>query len=308
MTRMKILRKKVLISGANGLLGQKCVSVFLKDYEVYGADIQEKAFADYRHYHYVTCDITSRNQVNELVKNIEPDFIINAAAYTNVDACEEDRETCWKVNVNGIENLAKAAFKKHIFIVHISTDYIFDGESGPYSEDSKPNPLGYYGRSKLAGENALIASGAQNAILRTMVLYGCGENLRDNFALWLLKMLQSGKEVTIVDDQYGHPTIVDDLAKAILKVVEKKQTGVFHVTGSEYVNRLEFAHELADVFGLRKDLIKAIKTSDLNQKAPRPFRSEFNLDKLRRELGITTMNVRDSLLLLKEQLEQKSSL
>lgn len=302
---MKILRKKVLVTGANGLLGQKCVRTFWQHYEVLGTDIQDSPYVEHRHYHYWQCDITDRKDLLSRVQDLQPDFIINAAAYTNVDACEEDKELCWKVNAIGVENLAYAAKKTHSFVVHISTDYVFDGRSGPYTEESTPNPLGYYGRSKLAGENALIISGVDYAILRTMVLYGAGKNLRDNFAIWLIKMLRSGKPVTIVDDQYGHPTIVDDLAAAILKVVEKRQTGIFHVTGSEYVNRYEFALKLAEVFGLDKSLIKPIKTEDLHQKAPRPFHSQFVLDKMHNQLGVNTRNVEQGLRLLKKQLEKR---
>jgi len=303
-TTVKILRKKALVSGANGLLGQKSVRVFLQEFEVYGLDIQDAAAIEDVHYHYRPGDITNRKQMLELVKEIGPDILLNAAAYTNVDGCEEDRENCWKVNVAGIENLAVAAKRSDAFVIHISTDYIFDGENGPFSEESAPNPLGYYGRSKLAGENALIATGATCTILRTMVLYGAGVNLRDNFVTWLVKTLRAGKAVTIVDDQFGHPTIVDDLASVAFEVARTGKTGIFHVTGSEYLSRYEFALKIADVFDLDKRLIKVGKTKDLNQKAPRPFNSEFKLDKLQRELGMTTMNVEQGLLLLKQQLSQ----
>ena len=166
MTNMKILKKKVLIVGANGLLGQKLVHTFLDDYEVHGGSIEDNAFIEPDNYHYFQLDITKKRTTIDAIKKLEPACIVNAAAYTNVDACEEDRENCWKVNVNGAENLAWAAKKSHAFFVHVSTDYVFDGTSGVYSEISRANPLGYYGKSKLAGENAVIGTGADNAILR----------------------------------------------------------------------------------------------------------------------------------------------
>jgi len=228
--------------------------------------------------------------------------ILNAAAYTNVDACEEDRENCWKVNVNGAENLALAAKNCHAFFVHVSTDYVFDGTSGVYSETSRANPLGYYGKSKLAGENAVIGTGVEHAITRTMVLYGSGEGLRFNFATWLVDRLSKGESVNIVDDQYGHPTIVDDLAIAIRQIVEQRKSGTFHVVGSEYINRYEFTIRLAKIFGFDPALVNRIKTADLNQKAPRPMNSRFSIKKLESETGVKMKDVDSGLRLLKQQL------
>ena len=302
MTEMKLLKNKVLVVGANGLLGQKLVHTFLGDYEVYGCSIEGETFIQPEGYHYSQMDITSRRTTAERIKHLQPTCIVNAAAYTNVDACEDDREVCWKVNVNGAENLAIAAKGVRAFFVHVSTDYVFDGVAGVYTETSRPNPLGYYGKSKLAGENAVIGTGAEYAIARTMVLYGTGENLRLNFATWLVDQLSKGESVNIVDDQYGHPTIVDDLAAAIRKIVELRRQGLFHVTGAEYVNRYEFAVKLAGIFGFDSSLIKRIKTADLAQKAPRPMNSAFSLAKLAAETGVEMRDVESGLRLLKTQL------
>jgi dTDP-4-dehydrorhamnose reductase len=302
MTNMKILRKKVLIAGANGLLGQKLVHAFQNDYEVHGCSIEEHAFIRPEDYDYFQLDITSKRDVIDAAKKLQPACIINAAAYTNVDACEEDRESCWKVNVNGAENLAYAAKSCHAFFVHISTDYVFDGVSGVYSEDSRANPLGYYGKSKLAGENAVIGTGAESAILRTMVLYGTGQGLRLNFATWLVDRLSKGEPVNIVDDQYGHPTIADDLAAAVRQVVEQQKTGLFHAAGCEYASRYDFAISLAEIFGFDAALIKRIKTVDLNQKAPRPMNSRFSMRKLEKQTGVKMKDVKAGIQLLKEQL------
>lgn len=303
MSKLKLLKKKVLVTGANGLLGQKVVDVFVPDCEVVGSGTKSEPVFEDDTASYSRCDITKRAEVVDLVKVVSPDYIVNAAAYTDVDGSEDDRETCWRVNVVGVENLAVAALKVHAFLVHISTDYVFDGTADTVNECSKPNPLGYYGKSKLAGENALIRSDVQCAIVRTMVLYGLGYGLRPNFATWLVDKLSKQEPVRIVDDQVGHPTLVDDLALAIRRITERRKAGIYHVTGRECVSRFSFALELADVFGFDKSLISQIKTSDLKQKAPRPLMSNFDLKKLHTEVGLELSDVREGLLKFKQQIQ-----
>ncbi len=307
MANLKILKEKVVVTGANGLLGQKLVEVFHQDYEVYGVGRQPRPRVRASHYHYLQGDITRRSAIQKLISQIEPQAIVNAAAYTNVDGCEDEKETCWKVNVSGVDNLASVAHRLGALLVQVSTDYVFDGTEEIYTETSKPNPLGYYGRAKLASENAVIASGAEHAIVRTMVLYGTGRDVRLNFATWLIDRLSGGQPVRIVDDQFGQPTLVDDLAAAIRKIVEKRKTGIFNVAGSEYVSRYEFARRLAEIFGFDPGLITAIKTDELKQKAPRPLRSRFSLEKMNRELDMETCGVSEGLKRLKEQLERQGA-
>lgn len=308
MRNLKLFKQKVLVTGANGLLGQKVVTTLLDDFELRGLGQEEKSSLDLKKFHYTPCDITARAELHELIRMFEPTFIINCAAFTNVDDCEDDKEQCWKVNVIGVENIAEIARRIGAFVVHISTDYVFDGTDGNYHEESRPKPLGYYGRSKLASENALISSGVEHAIARTMVLYGTGKYLRHNFVTWLIEKLRKGEIVKIVEDQFGHPTLVNDLALAIRKIIELKKTGVFHITGSECVNRYELALKVAKVFKLNSDLIYPIKTKDLNQKAPRPLNSSFDLSKCRSELGIEMSDVETGLAILKQQLRSSKSL
>ncbi|MFQ5772550.1 MAG: SDR family oxidoreductase, partial [bacterium] len=237
MANLKLLKNKVLLTGANGLLGQKIVASFADSFEIHAVDLQDKKSLDDKAYGYTPCDITKRDEVRSLILQLKPNFVINAAAYTDVDGCEDNREACWRVNVIGVDNLAQAARRVGALLIHISTDYVFDGVDGNYHELSKPNPLSYYGRAKLAGENAVIISRVEYAIVRTMILYGFGKNQKLNFATWLLEKLSRGETVTIVDDQFGQPTFVDELAQAIRKIVELKKTGIFHIAGSEYISR-----------------------------------------------------------------------
>lgn len=304
MPKLRILKQKVLITGCNGLLGQKLVQAFAHKYDVLGLGLARASELPTANFHYQFCDITHRPVLLTIVKAFKPNFIINAAAFTDVDGSEEEKDLCWKVNVTGAENLAYASRIVNSHLIHISTDYVFDGANGPYSEDSKPNPLGFYGRSKLASENAVKSNGIDYTIVRTMVLYGTGVNTRPNFATWLIDKLAKGDRLAIVDDQFGHPTLADDLAKAILKIVELKKSGLYHIAGSEYIDRYHFALKVAEIFGFNADLIRPIKTVDLQQKAPRPLNSRFNMEKAFRDLQLEMSGVQDGLTQLKNQLER----
>ncbi len=296
--------KRILITGANGLLGQKCVALMQSKYHVYGCDLHEAAFSRVAKTDYFQLDITRREGVKKAVMEIYPECIINAAAYTDVDGCETQRELCWKVNVDGVHNLIHAAEKVNAKIIHVSTDYVFDGKKGPYQETDTPSPLGYYGKSKLASENALLQSDLEFAILRTMILYGVGYHTRPNFVLWLIQKLSNKEPVTIVNDQYGNPTIAEDLARAIDRVIELEKFDLFHVAGSEYIDRYGFAVRVAEYFKLDATLIKPISTDQLKQSAPRPLRSGFILEKMKNRLEMETMNISDSLKILKKQLKK----
>lgn len=296
---------KILITGANGLLGQKTVQMFAKEssHELILTDIHDKA-EDGQGFGYFPMDITKKEDVKDAVRKHAPSVIINTAAYTNVDGCETERELSWRVNVDAVKHFIIASRIHNSKIIHISTDYVFDGKFGNYDESSKPNPLSYYGKGKLAGENALVTSGVSHAIVRTMIIYGTGKHLKLNFALWLIDMLKNNRPVNIVDDQFGQPTIVDDIALGIFRIVERNKSGLFHISGSEYISRLEFAVKLAEVFGFDKKLILSCKTSDLNQAAPRPMNSSFILLKAETELGLNTLNVNEGLYFLKSQLAE----
>jgi len=295
--------KKILITGANGLLGQKITEIIAHEssHTLILTDLHESAFSP-NGIEYFQMDITAKEHVKKNVRKYLPDIIINTAAYTNVDGCETERELSWRVNVDAVKNFIIASRTNDTKIIHISTDYVFDGKSGNYDENSKPNPLSYYGKSKLASENALIASGIRFIIVRSMIIYGTAIKVRPNFALWLIEMLEKGSPVRIVDDQFGMPTISDDLGWGILKLNDMDKNGIYHICGSEYLSRFEFAVKLANIFGFDENLIIPVKTSDLNQAAPRPMNSSFIQLKAQTELGIKPLNVTEGLVYLKTQL------
>lgn len=295
--------KRILVVGSNGLLGQKITTLFSKSkhYDILNASVEEKSFLDEKDYPYQQLDITKRSSVLKFIDAFQPDVIINTAAVTNVDLCETDRALAWKVNVSGVENLVYGAKMVGAKVVHFSSDYVFDGKNGPYSESDIPNPISYYGRTKLASENVLKLSGIPHVIIRTMILYGIANQVKDNFALWLANSLSENKQIRVVDDQIGSPTLVDDLAFAVLKIVEYNRSGLFHITGSELISRYGFALALSKKFKFNKDLITPIKTSILKQPAPRPLKSGLIILKAETDLNLKMSNVENGLTVFQNQ-------
>jgi dTDP-4-dehydrorhamnose reductase len=300
--------RRVLIIGANGLVGQKLTEVFSHDrhFDLLISSRQSEAYNTVASFGYVQLDASHLASVKELVWNFSPEIIINAAAYTDVDGCERDKELSWKANVSAVENLVIASRLVGARVIHISTDYVFDGKAGPYDETATPNPLSYYGKEKLASENAVRASGENWAIVRTMVVYGVAAKVKKNFAIWLAQELKKGNKVNIVSDQFGNATLADDLAQGIYELVRQNKRGLYHIAGSDILTRYEFARKLADEFNFDKSLIHPIKTAELNQLAVRPLQSGLITLKAQAELGITFLSSDASLKKFKHQFLQSS--
>ncbi len=296
--------ERILVVGSNGLLGQKVAEQLVRgsNYHVTLVSIEDNPVRTIAAAPYIAVDMTNRKQVRDVAGAVNAEVIINCAAMTNVDACETEREMAWKVNVGGVEHLVEAARKNNAMILHVSSDYVFDGKAGPYSEDDRPEPLSYYGKSKLASENIVRTSGLRYFIARTMVLYGHAEGVKDNFALWLIKSLTDGKTVRVVDDQIGNPTLVDDLAFGMVRAMELGKTGLYHLAGLDIQSRYEFATILARVFGLNGKLIHPIKTSQLKQPAARPLNSGLLTLKAEVDLGFKASSAEQGLTVLKTQL------
>jgi dTDP-4-dehydrorhamnose reductase len=297
---------RVLIIGSNGLLGQKVTEMMIRSsaYDITLASRSEKPVKHLVTARYVQMDVTAKKEVKRVTSECEPDVIINCAAMTNVDACESEREACWKINVGAVENIIEASRRTNARLVHISTDYIFDGKGGPYDELARPEPLSYYGKSKLASENLLRASGCEYFIARTMVLYGYAPAVKPNFALWLIQNLEKNLPVRVVDDQFGNPTLVDDLAHGITSAIELGRSGIYNIAGRDILNRYQFALTLARVFDFESTLITPVKTSQLRQPAPRPLKSGLVTLKAEVDLGIKPSTAEQGLNILKSQLSR----
>ncbi|HLB01341.1 MAG TPA: dTDP-4-dehydrorhamnose reductase [Bacteroidota bacterium] len=301
---MKKEPRRVVITGSNGLLGQKVTELLSQSqsYTLHLISSQEESVFGADTAPYTRVDISDRKQVTRFIEGFQPDTIINTAAVTNVDACETNREVAWKVNVHGVENLVHAGKLSGSHIVQLSTDYVFDGKGGPYAEDDRPNPLSYYGRTKLAAENLLRTSDISHTIVRTMVLYGQARKVKPNFALWLITELKEGRTVKVVSDQIGNPTLADDLAFGITKIVELKKSGVYHIAGPDIMSRLAFAKETARIFQLDGSLIHPQLTAALKQPAPRPLKSGLIILKAQVDLNLPMSGVESGLLILRNQL------
>jgi dTDP-4-dehydrorhamnose reductase len=300
MYSQDIIKKRILVVGANGMLGQRVINFYSKKekIELLGCSIEPDPV--YEGAEYICCDLTKRESIKKAVFDFCPDFIVNTAAYTNVDKSETEREQAWKLNVRGVEYLAETCRVLDAHLVHISSDYIFDGKNGPYNETAKPNPLGYYGRTKLASENALKISGSMNSIIRTNVLYGIADS-RPDFVRWVINSVRSGKSIRIVTDQINNPTFLDDLVIAINKIIEFRKQGIYNIGGKEFLSRYDFTLLIADFFNLNRDLITSIKTEDLNQPALRPLKSGLITLKAETELGYQPHTLLESLAIMKRE-------
>lgn len=298
--------KKVLIIGGNGLLGQCLIKRFNGLTQIYSASLEDKNYLPEITLSYQRLDITNRSQVKDLIHKIKPDIIFNAAAFTDVDRCEEDRELCWNANVRAADNIIESAAALRPVLVHFSTDYVFDGNESPYCEIDTPNPRGNYARSKMASENIVRTSELEYLIIRTQILYGTGNNVRPNFVTWLIAQLLKKNSVRVVTDQIGNPTYAPDVAEAAYRLLQNECYGLYHVSSPDSLSRYEFALSIAREFDLDAGLINKISTSELNQKAPRPMNSSFRLDKFVNSTGWLPHDVESALKLLKQELEKKN--
>lgn len=302
MLSSDLVKNRILITGSNGMLGQRAVEFYSKNnkYEILCLSVEDKSVI--KGVDYLSCDLSDKENIKKAVYDFCPDSIINTAAYTNVDMSETERELAWKINVKGVEYLAEAARVIDAHLVHISTDYIFDGKNGPYNESAKPNPVGYYGRTKLASENTLKISGINYTVLRTNVLYGIAKNSRPDFVKWVVNKLRNNEQIRIVTDQINNPTFIDDLVQAINQVIEFRKFGIYNIGGPEFLSRFDFTLRIAEYFKLDQSLILPIKTIELNQPARRPLKSGLLTIKAQSELGFKPCSIEESFAIMKKEL------
>ena len=226
---------------------------------------------------------------------------------TNVDACEAERAKCYALNVQSVKNLIDVCQIRDIQLIHLSTDFIFDGENGPYTEEAEPNPLSYYGETKLESELILKKSSCRWAILRTIIVYGIVNDMsRSNIVLWAKGALEKGESIHVVNDQWRMPTLAEDLAACCLLAVKKNASGVFNASGKDLMSILEIVERVADHYGLNKSLIKAISAESLNQVAKRPKKTGFILDKAILELGYSPHSFEEGMAIMDKQLKSLS--
>lgn len=292
---------KVLITGSNGLLGQKLVDYCLAAKIDFmptskGENRNSKCPTD----RYRSMDITNREEVMEVISEFHPTVVIHTAAMTNVDQCELNPADCELINVTATRYLVEACNKVDAHFQLLSTDFVFDGEKGNYSEDDEMNPLSVYAKSKVDAE-AIVSNGSttDNSIVRTIIVYGNAENLsKSNVIAWAKSALEKGDPLTIVDDQFRAPTWAEDLAAGCMGVLEHNQTGVFHVSGPETMSIFDLVIRIGNHFGIATDQVSKISSSTLSQAAKRPPKTGFDLSKAYKQIGYKPHTLEETLTIL----------
>ena len=298
---------RVLITGSNGLLGQKLVHKLRIDesVELIATSKGENRISEKIGYNYISLDVTKKEELEKVILSEKPDVIINTAAMTNVDACEDKKQECDVLNIDAVQCLTDISEQIDAHLIHISTDFVFDGKNSPYTEDAIPNPLSYYGLSKLKSETLLLESSCRWTVLRTIIVFGVAENLsKGNIVLWAKGELEKGEKLNIIDDQFRSPTLAEDLADACIFSFQKQKYGVYNASGKDIMSIYEIVDRIAKHYNYSTDNLNKISTSTLNQTATRPLKTGFILDKAIKELGYNPHSFEEGLTIIDQQLKQ----
>ena len=288
------MSKKILITGAEGQLGRLLQKIFHGKFDVIPTTRNCNKLKYVQNINIL--DITAREEVKQLIHKFKPDVIINCAAYTGVDESEKNKIQAHNVNVMGLHNLLYSS-NKNTYFIHISSDYVFDGKSGPYSEDDSTYPINHYGKTKLESENILRSSNRTFIIIRPSVVFS---NSHNNFYTWVYNSLKNNQKIMVVTDQISNPTWTWSLSEAIYKLILNNVEGIFHYAGNEVISRYDFALKVASKFYFDEKNITAIKTEDLNQLANRPLVTTLNCSKIKNILNIEHPNIDNILSIFKK--------
>lgn len=294
-------RNKVLVTGSNGLLGQKLTDLFLAQPEW---DLLATGAGANRHparegYRYESLDITDFDNMEAMLSRELPDVVIHTAAMTQVDDCEFKRDECVALNVTAVEHLAKLSAKLGFHLVHVSTDFIFDGTKPMYTEDDQANPLSYYGWSKLEGEKRVIEFAGSYSILRTVLVYGqVADMSRTNIVLWAHSTLKNQKSANVVTDQFRTPTLAEDLAMGCFLAAAQRAQGIYNIAGKDYMSVIELVERVATFYGYSMECINRVDSSTLNQPAKRPPITGLDITKATNQLGYAPHSFEEGLALL----------
>lgn len=280
----------MLIIGGSGLVGSTLVSYAVSDYSLHATVNKNEINSDKVSVTKIDL-LENRHKIVDIISNLRPDVIVNTTAHASVDLCETDHKIADLLHIDVLKDIATVSKKTGSKLIHLSTDFVFEGSSDrKYTENDIPKPVNYYGKTKLFGEKIVIEASENNVVLRPAVIYGWHKKSR--FTNWIIETLQTGKTVDPHVDQYNTPTLVDDLCKAILKVIELDVSGLYNSTGKTCLSRYEFAQALTDGFGLDKKLIKPVTSQEKKQFAPRPFRTCLDSSKLEKKIGFDFSDIK----------------
>lgn len=298
---------KLLVTGSNGLLGQKITDAcrMRKDIELIATARIEDRYQPKTGYVFEVMDITNATQVMEVMQRYRPDVVIHTAAMTNVDQCESDHTGCDAQNVDAVSHLVNACNIVGAHLVHVSTDFVFSGSTGPLDEEAIPAPISYYGKSKLRGEAIVQAESNSWCMVRAILVYGVVHDMsRSNFVLWAKNNLEQGKAINVVDDQFRTATLAEDLADGCLRAAVQRATGIYHIGGPEFMSIYEMVMKVADFWHLDKSFITPVKSAAIAQPAQRPPITGFVIEKAKRDLGYRPHAFLEGLAILQQQLKK----
>ncbi len=282
------MKKKVLVTGSNGLLGQKLTDLYVNDtaVELFATGIGSNRHPIQEGYTYISLNITDRNELEDVLSEVKPDIVIHGAAMTQVDDCEKEKEKCLDLNVNAVRNLVELSNKLAFRLVHLSTDFIFDGTKKMYTEDDTPNPLSFYGWSKLEAEKIIQEQALNWTILRTVLVYGkVADMSRSNIMLWAYNTLKNGTQAKVVFDQYRTPTLAEDLALGCKLAANSTKNEVFNIAGKDFLSIYELVEKIAHMYEFSMQNISKVDSISLNQPAKRPPITGLSIEKAATELG-----------------------
>lgn len=289
-------KSRVLIIGASGRIGKEI-------YKIFNVESNKNSFDIFGTFHnnpvneFEKIDITNIDSVKNVINKIKPNIIIHTAGLIHPLTCEENKELAWEINVIGTKNILDCSREFKSKLVYISTDYVFDGKNNPYDELDQPNPLNYYGQTKFESEK-LISSLDDYLIIRTAWINDVEKN-SSSFIMQLINSLKNDKSFIVPYDQFGSPTIPSNLSEIIYELIQQNKKGIFHVTGTTYISRFDFALKIAESFSLDKTLIQKVSTNNLNQKISRPLEINLNLKKLKSSINTKILSLDEQLDYLK---------
>jgi dTDP-4-dehydrorhamnose reductase len=303
---------KLLVIGGSGLLGYRIAELAAKKHETFFTYNYRPARIEGATG--LKLDKCDRAGTLETIEKTEPDIVIDTAAQHNVDYCETHKEEAWKVNVEGTENVVSACKQIGARMIFLSTDYVFAGTEGCYNEQNQPNPINYYGKTKLEAENLVKKAGIPFTIARTSVIYGWNSNelagLKSssgksmNFVIWALGKLRAGEEIKAVTDQYSSPTLADNLAEILLTMASSDKDGVYHTAGRSCLHRYDFTLKIAKIFGFNSALIKPVTSDAFTQVAQRPMRCCLDVSRTEQTFNVKFLDVESGLSVMKAQAKE----
>ncbi|MEM4308015.1 MAG: NAD(P)-dependent oxidoreductase [Thermoplasmata archaeon] len=292
---------RMLVIGGSSLLGDRIVRSSARHAEAwYTVTTKEVEIENAKR---IQMDITEPENVENGFKLVMPDIVVLVAAYTEVDACEKNREKATALNVRGAENVFRACQNSRTKLVYISTDAVFDGrKEEPYTEEDRPNPPNFYAHTKLEAEKIVLRE-KQNLVCRVSTIYGKRSlHHRQNVIMWMIETLKAGKRIELFEDRFCNPTFADEAADVIVSIALKGGSGVFHTTGRDCVSRVELGRKIAKIFGFDEKLIVPVRSRDY-QNVPRGLHSCLSVAKAERFIGRKIQCLEESLKILKEQIE-----